>query len=245
MNFTGQPATQLARTLAAGGAAGLLLVACGPHPDSRSAGSPLAEAPAPAPQGELIVPLGAAPTPPGPASVQQEAAPPPPVAEVALAVPAASGATNDVLKLGFDTLSSFSYTVRVGYPEAGQGRPGLVTEDHIPPRVRELDGRRVVVTGFTVPMRTQGRGLVEFLLVRDPLSCCFGPSPLMNHWIHVTMPRGDFRPRIFRAATVTGTLRVGELRKAGSIQSIYRLAGEQVELVPEGEEPVVPPLPAP
>lgn len=197
-----------------------------------------------APQGELIVPLAANPAPSNPAPTAP-AAPGSPVAPRALPgsalvpVPAAPH-TNDALKLGFDTLASFAYAVRVGYPEGGQGRPGLVTDDHIPQRIRDLDGRRVAVDGYVMPLRTQGRGVLEFLLVRDSLTCCFGVSPLMNHWIYVTLPRGDFRPRIFQAATVTGTLRVGELRKAGSIQSIYRLEGEQVEAASEPAAPVSP-----
>jgi hypothetical protein len=141
------------------------------------------------------------------------------------------GSTNEVLKLRFNTLSSFTYTVRLAPPDPG-GRPNLVTDDKIPLIIRALDGRRVAVTGYVMPLRTQGRGVTQFLLARDQLSCCFGPNPQMNHYIYVTMPRGDFRPRVFSLATVTGTLHVGELMKQGVLQSIYQLDAEKVEMNP-------------
>ena len=148
--------------------------------------------------------------------------------------------TNEVLQLRFNTLSSFPYSVHLGQADPN-GRPSLVTSDEIPPLIRTLDGRRVAVTGYVMPLRTQGRGVTQFLLARDQLSCCFGPSPQMNHWIYVTMPRGDFRPRVFSLATVTGTLRVGELMKNGVLQSIYQLAAEKVEMSTEIPPPIPPP----
>lgn len=154
--------------------------------------------------------------------------------------PPSGQSTNEVLNLRFNTLSSFSYTVRLGQPEPG-GRPSLVTDDKIPTLIRALNGRRVAVTGYVMPLRTQGRGVTQFLLARDQLSCCFGPSPQMNHWIYVTMPRGDFRPRVFSLATVTGTLHVGELMKQGVLQSIYQLDAEKVEMNPETPSPIAQP----
>jgi hypothetical protein len=148
--------------------------------------------------------------------------------------------TNEVLNLRFNTLSSYSYTVRLGQPDAG-GRANLVTDDKIPTLIRALNGRRVAVTGYVMPLRTQGRGVTQFLLARDQLSCCFGPSPQMNHWIYVTMPRGDFRPRVFSLATVTGTLHVGELMKQGVLQSIYQLDAEKVEVNTETPPPIAQP----
>jgi hypothetical protein len=48
------------------------------------------------------------------------------------------------------------------------------------------------------------------------------------------MPRGEFRPQIFRPAKVGGTLRVGAILKEGSIESIYRLEAETAEYTEEG-----------
>ncbi len=162
------------------------------------------------------------------------------VSNPAMVLPPSREGTNEVLHLRFNTLSSFSYTVRLGQPEPG-GRPNLVTRDKIPTLIQALNGRRVAVTGYVMPLRTQGRGVTQFLLARDQLSCCFGPSPQMNHWIYVTMPRGDFRPRVFSLATVTGTLHVGELMKQGVLQSIYRMDAEMVELNPETPPPIAQP----
>ena len=214
----------------------LLLTACGrgPAPDAiASAGSNAAPAGI---QGDLIVPL----TPPGsPAEPGADAAATRFGAEVAalpvpIPIPLPAGyETNGtgLLPLSFDTLSAFPYQVRLSDPEPGTQRQVLVTDDVIPEVIRALDGRRILIAGYVAPLRTQGRGLTQFLLARDPLSCCFGPSPQMNHWIQVTLPRTEQRFRMFQAVTVVGTLSVGELERNGSLQSIYRLAGERAELM--------------
>ena len=236
MTLDRQQGMWLVRGLLAAAAGGVVVVACGPGPDTGRNGE-TQDPTTSGLRGELIVPL-----------VIRTGAPPAPTAEsapiarlpavLATPVPAATDAqtgskTNEVLKLGFDTLSSYPYRVQVGYPDPNSRRPGLVTEDEIPLLIRGFDGRRVAVSGYIMPTRTQGRGLTQFLLARDQLSCCFGPSPLMNHWIHVTVPHGAAHPNIARPATVTGTLRVGELKKYGSIQSIYRLEAERVGVLPE------------
>lgn len=144
-----------------------------------------------------------------------------------------AGMTNGVLSLGFETLAAFPYVVRLEYPDGPDGRAVMATDDQLPDAIRALDGRKVAIAGYVMPLRTQARGVTEFLLVRDLLSCCFGANPQMNHWIHVSMPRGEFRPVISRPATVRGILRVGELRKDGIIHSIYRLEAEKVEMSAE------------
>jgi len=165
----------------------------------------------------------------------QRTSPPSPSSMASTAIaPMQAASTNGVLHLGFDTLAAFPYVVRMEHPDGQDGRAVMVTDDRLPDSIRALDGRRVAVAGYVMPLRTQSRGVTEFLLVRDLLSCCFGSNPQMNHWIHVSMPRGEFRPVISRPATVRGILRVGELRKDGMIHSIYRLEAEKVEMSTEG-----------
>ena len=43
-----------------------------------------------------------------------------------------------------------------------------------PASLRELDGAEVVLTGYVMPLRYEGRGLREFLLLRNQQACCFG-----------------------------------------------------------------------
>lgn len=212
----------------------LLVSACGPAPVTRPTANLATNVANNAAdiRGDLIVPLAPS-NAPSTSPPTQIASPVPTVRTSSLPVLPPNSNPQEPLRLGFDTLSSFVYQVRAETPDGEDGKPVLVTDDTIPEYVQVLDGRRIVIDGFVMPLRTQGRGVTQFLLARDQLSCCFGPSPQMNHWIQVTLPRGQFRPLIFKPATVTGTLRVGELKQSGSIQSIYRLEGERAEYLPE------------
>lgn len=228
----------------------LLLASCGrsPAPDPiASAGSNALPAGV---QGDLIVPLTppGSPAEPGAAAVAARFGAEVAALPVPIPIPLPAGyETNGtgLLPLSFDTLSAFPYQVRLSDPEPGTQRQVLMTDDVIPEAIRALDGQRILIAGYVAPLRTQGRGLTQFLLARDPLSCCFGPSPQMNHWIQVTLPRTEQRFRMFQAVTVVGTLSVGEVERNGSLQSIYRLAGERAELmsditVPTGLPPAAP-----
>lgn len=216
----------------------LNLGACGRGPAPPSSSTPVSTANtsrAGTVQGELIGSTLSSQQVAASASAAQRISPPSLGAVASTTVPPLPAAsTNGVLNLGFETLAAFPFVVRLEHPDGPDGRAVMATDDRLPDSIRALDGRRVAVAGYVMPLRTQARGVTEFLLVRDLLSCCFGSNPQMNHWIHVSMPRGEFRPVISRPATVHGTLRVGELRKDGIIHSIYRLEAEKVEMSAEG-----------
>src|SRR5688572_9564174 len=94
------------------------------------------------------------------------------------------------IRLGYDKLSGFKYDVYEVYSETNSGRALLKSDDVIPHQVKAYDGKRVVVTGFVLPLRTK-RGLVtEFLLLRDQGACCFGPQAQINHFIRVKYTPG-------------------------------------------------------
>lgn len=117
---------------------------------------------------------------------------------------------NGFLRLGFDRLSSFKYDVYEFYSETNSGRPLLKSDDVIPPHVKGYDGRRVTVRGYVLPLRTKRQRVVEFLLLRDNGTCCFGPQARINHFIRARHPAGaEFESG--RTYDVSGILRVGEV----------------------------------
>lgn len=96
------------------------------------------------------------------------------------------------------------------------------------PVVQELDGRRVKMPGFVVPLEGDGRKLSEFLLVPYYGACIHVPPPPNNQVIYVTVPKADAKiRRAFDTVWVIGTLSVkpfsSDLGEAG-----YRLQAEQV-----------------
>lgn len=91
------------------------------------------------------------------------------------------------------------------------------------PLVPELDGKRVRIPGFVVPLDQQGGRIGDFLLVPYYGACIHVPPPPANQTILVRLPPGlTFEGEVFDTVWVTGTLAVspakGELAEAG-----YRL----------------------
>jgi hypothetical protein len=92
-------------------------------------------------------------------------------------VPAASRGEESYLKAGFDVLASYTFVPAELDPAAPPGTPPPSGEKQIPPRVKGLDGKKVVVSGYMLPTKVE-KGLVrEFLLVSSPMLCCYGQTP--------------------------------------------------------------------
>ena len=125
------------------------------------------------------------------------------------------------LDLTFDDLASFGYE----YPEDGRA----AKKDQIPAKILKLDGRRIAIRGFMIPLKNDGEDVVEFVLVRNQNACCFGIVPAMNEWIHIKMDPEKVAPySIDIPITVFGKLEVGETYENELLMSIYRMQGNQV-----------------
>jgi len=131
------------------------------------------------------------------------------------------------LELGFETLSSFPYRIYEYHVEGGSGRPLLKSDDTIPELIKKLDGRKVTIRGFVLPLRTRKGKVTEFLLMRDQGTCCFGPQAQINHFIRVNFPGGrELTSGLSRQ--VSGQLRVGETYVQGYLTGIYQLEATAV-----------------
>ncbi len=96
------------------------------------------------------------------------------------------------------------------------------------PVVESLDGKRVKLPGFVVPIEGDGERLSEFLLVPYYGACIHVPPPPANQTVYVKVPKGDARiRRAFDTVWVTGTLSAksftSDLATAG-----YRIQAEEV-----------------
>ncbi len=130
------------------------------------------------------------------------------------------------LQLGFDRLAGYEFRV-VDRPATGRV-PQASVDGGIPAVVRSWNGRKVDVTGYMVPLKMDKGLVVEFLLVRDMNSCCFGISPALNHFVMVKMAKGT--AAIFeRVVKVAGVFKVNTtFDPHGYIVAIYELTGENV-----------------
>lgn len=97
------------------------------------------------------------------------------------------------------------------------------------PMVEGMDGRRIRIAGFVVPLDTDGEAIGEFILVPYFGACVHSPPPPPNQAIYVQTERGkEYRGELFDAVWVSGTMRVesttSEVADAG-----YRLEATEIE----------------
>lgn len=97
------------------------------------------------------------------------------------------------------------------------------------PVVPELDGKRVRIPGFVVPLDMEASRIGEFLLVPYYGACIHVPPPPTNQTVYVKLPPElAFEGEMFDTVWVTGTLKVtptsSELAEAG-----YRIDGSAID----------------
>ena len=86
--------------------------------------------------------------------------------------------------------------------------------------MEELDGKRVRIPGFVVPLDMEATRISELLLVPYYGACIHVPPPPTNQTVFVTLPpEQPFEGQMFDTVWVTGTLKVtptsSELADAG------------------------------
>jgi hypothetical protein len=100
----------------------------------------------------------------------------------------------------------------------------------MPKSVKELDGKKVMMTGFMLPI-DEVENIKEFLLVQSLWSCCYGQPPDINGTIRVVMQgkkRIDYK---FDPIKVIGTFRVKATVEDGFCVDVYQLETTEVEVI--------------
>lgn len=131
------------------------------------------------------------------------------------------------LRLGFDRLAAFKFTAPPFDPAADGSKPQPTGEEQIPEQVKAWDGKKAIVTGFMLPVKMDGGLVIEMLLVKDPMMCCYGVVPNMNEWVVVKMAKG-VRPLMDVPISFYGELKVGAMFENGYMTGIYLLNGEKM-----------------
>ena len=97
------------------------------------------------------------------------------------------------------------------YPEEYEGE-----DIHFPDRIRALDGQRVALTGYMIPLRWDENRVPHFMLVRDLLQCCFGGAPEPDEWVDVDMAPEGTTYWAYVPVVVRGTFKLaGQSDEAG------------------------------
>ncbi|MFZ5496187.1 MAG: DUF3299 domain-containing protein [Verrucomicrobiota bacterium] len=125
------------------------------------------------------------------------------------------------LAVGFDKLASYEF---VAPPDESKAKEA---EAQIPAPVRELDAKKVTVTGFMLPVKMHEGLVTEFLLVKDPMMCCYGVMPKVTEWVVVKMNGKGVAPLMDVPITFEGTLKVGQIYEGGYLTGLYLLQGDR------------------
>jgi len=99
--------------------------------------------------------------------------------------------------------------------------------------VPALDGRKILLGGYPVPLETNEKGeFVEFFLVPYPGACIHVPPPPPNQIVLVRYPKGIDLSDIYAPLWIEGTLRV-EVSSNELADSAYTIEAQVVELITE------------
>ena len=154
------------------------------------------------------------------------------VVAAAAATPTAGAAAaakkdGDYEVVGFDRLASFTFNPPDYAPTGAVAAPAA-KPDQIPETIKALDEQKVALNGFMLPVKMEEGLVKEFLLVRDPMACCYGMMPKVNEWVVVRMTGKGVQPLMDVPLTFYGKLKVGEMFENGYLTGIYLLEGERM-----------------
>ena len=96
------------------------------------------------------------------------------------------------------------------------------------PVVRELDGKRVRIGGYVVPLDFEATSVKEFLLVPYVGACIHVPPPPPNQIVYVKTAKGFDVAGTFDPVYVTGTLKVAS-QYTGLAETGYSIDADMVE----------------
>jgi hypothetical protein len=130
------------------------------------------------------------------------------------------------LKVGFDQLASYVFTPPQ-YDPAGTAESVSAGDVQIPAPIKALSGKKVVITGYMVPVRLEKGMVTEFLLMRNTQACCFGGVPNMNEWVVVKIPKG-VPPLMDTPVAFYGLLKVGSILENGYVTGLYELDADRM-----------------
>ena len=105
---------------------------------------------------------------------------------------------------------------------------GLMSDEAKEPSVvASLNGRRVRLSGYVVPLKHKGRRVSEFLLVPYVGACIHVPPPPKNQTVFVTTKNPIKVKKLFAAVTVTGVMST-QSSTTELVQTGYRITDGDV-----------------
>lgn len=107
----------------------------------------------------------------------------------------------------------------------------LSYDSEIPDKVKQLDEKKVAITGYMLPIDVDGGEVKRLLLLQSTMSCCFGVAPRINEVIYVESSRKQKIQMVMDVPiTVFGRLSVGQqFREDLMLMGVYQLELDEVK----------------
>jgi hypothetical protein len=105
----------------------------------------------------------------------------------------------------------------------------LEEDSQIPTNIKALNGKKVALQGYMIPVDFEQGGTNDFLLVQVVPTCYFCQQPQPNEWVEVKTKDGKRIPYSGDDTIIlTGTLDVGAKYKGGYFLSLFRMEADGV-----------------
>jgi hypothetical protein len=129
--------------------------------------------------------------------------------------------------LGFHLLSAFPYVVTdIGTGASAAEVAAARARDQVPDWIRVYDGKRVLLTGFMMPLQFENGVCRKFVMMRDTNTCCYGATPNMNDYVVVEMRGKGIAPVQDVPVELIGTFRIEEKFESDYQVSLFVIEGE-------------------
>lgn len=152
--------------------------------------------------------------------------------DIAEAVAAPTEMIGDYLRVPFSFLSDY-WLDEPDWRQLADAAyiASLSYDTEIPDEVKQIDGKRVAITGFMLPIDVDKGKVKRFLLLKSTMSCCFGVAPRINEVIYVeSSKKQKIQTVMDMPITVFGKLSVGQqFREDLMLVGVYQLALDEVK----------------
>lgn len=128
-------------------------------------------------------------------------------------------------------LSAFDYQ-----PEVPESSDRVVKADKdyltsfLPESILNLDRKSISITGYMMPIKSDGQVVQEFLLVPNTMACCYGVMPSYNEFIYVQMSGPGALAVDNVPITLYGKFSIEETWENGFFSHLYHIRGQKVEI---------------
>ena len=159
-----------------------------------------------------------------------------------------NGRTEQAIELGTvqgtrsatEAYQSLTFNMLISYPFsepnwAKMEDPAYIAslnlDEQISPEIQAMDGKKVEIQGFMLPLDMSEGNLRTFMLLKDQMACCFGNIPRLNEWVYVRVPKKK-QISVHQDVPITlfGTLRVGAKFEREVLTGIYHLELDQIQI---------------